>query len=113
MKNEKPLFIPLKTEFFEAFENGTKDTEYRLYGKRWNEHTCRIGRKVTISHGYGKKRRLHGVVAGFEASHAPTWTDAWRKCYGDESKGMAACIRVELMGSNVELSTNQQRKGKL
>jgi hypothetical protein len=96
----KPLFIPLKTEFFEAFENGTKDTEYRLYGPRWNERTCSIGRQVVLSHGYGTKRRLRGVVIGFEASHAPTWTDAWRKCYGDESKGMAACIRVALVPAN-------------
>ena len=96
----KPLFIPLKTEFFEAFENGTKDTEYRLYGPRWNERTCAIGREVVLSHGYGTKRRLRGVVVGFESSHTPTLTDAWRKCYGEETKGMAACIRVALMGPN-------------
>lgn len=30
----KPLFIPLKSEFYEAFCNGTKDTEYRPYGQR-------------------------------------------------------------------------------
>jgi hypothetical protein len=30
----KPLFIPLKAEFFEAFERGEKDTEYRVYGPR-------------------------------------------------------------------------------
>lgn len=92
----KPLFIPLKSEFFEAFENGTKDTEYRPYGPRWNEKTCSIGRDVVLSYGYGKQRRLRGVVVGFEASYAPTWTDTWRKCYGDESKGKAACIRVML-----------------
>lgn len=92
----KPLFIPLKTEFYEAFCDGTKDTEYRLHGPRWNERTCAIGRPVVISKGYGTKSRRTGVVAGFEASHAPTWTDAWRKCYGDESRGKAACIRIKL-----------------
>lgn len=33
----KPLFIPIKREFFEAFERGDKTHEYRLYGPRWNE----------------------------------------------------------------------------
>ena len=91
----KPLFIPLKTEFFEAFEAGTKTTEFRPYGPRWNERTCMVGREVVLSHGYGTRRRLHGVVAGFERSTEPTRTEAWRKCYGDRS-GEAACIRVTL-----------------
>ena len=70
---EKPLFIPLRTQWFREFEAGTKDTEYRAYGPRWNENTCRVGRKATISHGYSGKR-LERVVAGFEMmswSHAP------------------------------------------
>lgn len=61
---EKPLFIPLKTEWFREFEAGTKDTEYRAYGPRWNENTCRVGRAATISHGYNGKR-LSRVVACF------------------------------------------------
>jgi hypothetical protein len=65
MTNEKPLFIPLRTEWFEQFERGEKDTEYRLYGKRWNERTCRIGRTATLSHGYGKARRMTKRVVGF------------------------------------------------
>lgn len=89
----KPLFIPLKTAYFEAFEAGTKDTEFRPYGPRWNERTCAIERKVVLSHGYGKQRRLHGVVIGFERSAEPTKTEAWRDCYGDRG-GDAACIRV-------------------
>jgi len=92
----KPLFIPLKTEFYDAFCDGTKKTEYRLYGPRWNEKTCRIGRPVVISKGYGKKHRRTGIVVGFEASHGPTWTDDWRKCYGDECRGMAAAITIKL-----------------
>lgn len=109
----KPLFIPLKTEFFEAFENGTKDTEYRLYGSRWNERTCLIGREVVLSHGYGKGRRLRGTVVGFEVSTAPTTTEAWLKCYGGNAEGtLAACIRVALMGPNLELSASQQHKEK-
>lgn len=61
---EKPLFIPLRREWFEAFERDDKDTEYRAYGPRWNERTCRIGREATLSFGYSG-RRLSKVVAGF------------------------------------------------
>lgn len=89
----KPLFIPLKTAYFNAFEAGTKDTEFRPYGPRWNERTCAIGRPVVLSHGYGKQRRLYGVVAAFERSTEPTKTPEWRECYGDRG-GDAACIRV-------------------
>lgn len=93
--NNKPLFIPLKKPYFEAFEAGTKIKEFRPYGPRWNEQTCAIGRRVVLSLGYGKQRRLYGVVAGFERSAEPTNTDAWRECYGDR-KVIAACIQVKI-----------------
>lgn len=63
----KPLFVPLKAEYYRDFECGLKTTEYRLYGPRWNERTCRPGRPVTLSLGYGKRERLHGTIAGFIA----------------------------------------------
>lgn len=62
---EKALFIPLKTEWFRKFESGEKDTEYRAYGPRWNERTCRVGRAATISHGYSGSR-LSGWVRRFD-----------------------------------------------
>ena len=93
----KHLFIPLKAEYFEAFERGEKTVEYRPYGPRWNEQTCLIGRPVILSYGYGKKRRLRGVVASFEKSREPLKTLAWLKCYGHRT-GDAACI-----GSKVEV----------
>lgn len=65
---ERPLFIPLKREYFRAFENRTKTVEYRLYGPRWNERTCRTGRAVTLSLGYGKRHRLSGRITGFVAT---------------------------------------------
>lgn len=93
----KPLFIPLKAEFFDDFCAGTKDTEYRMHGPRWNEKTCPVGRLVTISNGYGKKHRRTGVIVGFEVSTEPTKTEAWQKCYGgNDSSGAAACIRIKL-----------------
>ncbi len=62
---EKPLFLPLKTQYYAAFEIGHKSEEYRLYGKMWNEKNCRIGRRITLSNGYGKKNRLQGIIVGF------------------------------------------------
>lgn len=93
-----PLFVPLKTEFFTAFESGSKDTEYRPYGPRWNEKTCPVGRLVTLSHGYGTKRRLRGVVVDFERSMDPSKTEAWRKCYGELEREVA-CIWIALYGA--------------
>lgn len=65
MTDEKPLFIPLRTEWFRQFEAGQKKTEYRAYGPRWNERTCRVGRKASVSHGYSGKR-LPMKVVGFK-----------------------------------------------
>lgn len=95
--SEKPLFIPLKGQWYNDFENGSKDTEYRLYGPRWNERTCRIGRPVILSYGYGKKRRMRGVVAGFYVSEAVTQTAAWRSCYPNSTGAKAACIRITIL----------------
>lgn len=64
LATEKPLFIPLRTEWFRKFEDGSKDTEYRAYGPRWNEKTCRVGRPATVSHGYSGER-LSRKVTGF------------------------------------------------
>jgi len=61
----RPLFIPLCAKWFEAFERGDKTEEFRPWGPRWNIGTCMPGRRVTLSCGYGKSRRLHGVIAGF------------------------------------------------
>lgn len=91
----KPLFIPLKREFFEAFKKGYKRIEYRKYGQRWNERTCYVGRPVTLSLGYGKKHRLAGVVAGFNTNDLIPKIESWRKCYGDDP-GPAACIHIEI-----------------
>ncbi len=93
----KPLFIPLRTEFFNAFKSGEKDTEYRLAGGRWNTRTCPAGRAVTLSKGYGRHGRFRGVILAFEESWEPCHGEAWRSCYG-EGSGPAACIKIELEG---------------
>jgi len=63
--SEKPLFIPLKALFYDQFISGQKLSELRLYGPRWNEKTCRIGREVILSKGYGKKHRVKGKIWQF------------------------------------------------
>lgn len=64
------LFIPLKSEYYDAFAAGEKDTEYRAYGPRWNERTCPVGRGVVLSRGYGKKNRMRGIIVQFSKMHA-------------------------------------------
>ena len=61
----KPLFIALKTRFYVEFKSGLKSKEYRLYGPRWNEKTCIVGRAVTLSKGYGKSDRTSGYIISF------------------------------------------------
>jgi hypothetical protein len=88
----RPLFIPLKSEFYDAFLSGSKTVEYRRYGRGWNETTCGIGRAVVLSKGYGKQNSLTGRVVGFEVKvmDSPDWI----ACYGEP--GQAACIEIEL-----------------
>ena len=92
---DRPLFIPLKSEFYDAFIAGTKITEYRRHGPGWNAKTCPVGRRVVLSKGYGKAHRVTGTIAAFAVSEEPTKTEAWRKCYG-EASGEAACITIRL-----------------
>lgn len=89
------LFIPLKKRFFEAFARGEKTTEFRRYSARWNERTCRIGRKVVISLGYGWKRRLFGTVVGFTRDLDPQSQPGWVECFGT-GPAVAACIEIKL-----------------
>lgn len=93
---ERPLFLPLKREYFEAFKDGTKVEEFRVLGVRWNERTCRIGRPVVLSLGYGTKHRIRGVIAGFRACIRPTLTPAWEDCYPTKI-ALAACIHIHLI----------------
>lgn len=91
----KPLFIPLKAVFFDAFKAGTKTVEYRLRGPRWNAETCRVGRPVVLSRGYGKQHRLTGVVSAFHYDTCPSRLPGWNECYGEKA-GDAACISIGL-----------------
>lgn len=78
----RPLFVPLKAEFYHAFVAGSKTIEYRKYGKRWNEKTCPPGRRVTISNGYGKRNRRSGVVSTFDVGDTDYLRRDWISVYG-------------------------------
>jgi len=95
MTNHKPLFIPLKTEFYDAFASGEKRVEYRRYGPRWNDDKIRAGREVVLSKGYGKQNRLRGVVVAVTIDHHPEHLPGWAECYGSEP-AMATCIEIEV-----------------
>jgi hypothetical protein len=95
--NDKPLFIPLRTEYFEAFRNGTKTREYRTEGRMWNHLTCRPGRPVILSKGYGKAHRLNGVIGSAHLLPHPLTQQlpGWKECYG-ESTATAICIDIKI-----------------
>ena len=92
----KPLFIPLKKEFYLAFKDGSKAVEYRKAGKSspWNKKTCEVGRRVTISNGYTKKDRLQGVIVDFKECSKSGKRKEFVNIYGDGHK--AACISIKL-----------------
>ena len=93
----RPLFVPLRAKFFEAFEAGAKSEEFRPYGPRWNERTCPVGRPVVLSYGYGKARRLRGVVVSFRVITDPAQLPiGWRECYGDRH-ATACAIGVDVI----------------
>lgn len=75
MDTIRPLFLPLRKKWYLAFKNGLKRHEYRALGPRWNETTCRVGRTVVLSMGYGKHSRLSGKILSFRGipiSQAPS-----------------------------------------
>ena len=93
----KPLFIPLTTKYYEAFKNGTKTDELRLYGKRWNEKTCAIGREIILSKGYGKRERMKGHISKFKKQHGSTFGSTYKESILDVFFNLdvyIACISI-------------------
>ena len=88
----KPLFIPLKTEYYEDFKNGTKRVELRLYGKRWNHQTCKVGRDVIVSKGYGKKNRMTCIIWKFTKQHGSLFGETYRNII----KSIYGTLNVEI-----------------
>lgn len=94
--SNRPLFVPLRAEFFDAFAAGVKTDELRRYGPRWNERTCVVGRPVILSRGYGRSRRLTGRVERFKKQHGSIFGSTYRasieRIYGTLNVDIA-CIR--------------------
>lgn len=88
---DRPLFIPLKREWFDAFASGSKTEEWRRHGPRWNASSCAIGRPVVLALGYRGTRRLDGVITGFRVAPA---SDAAIAIYGDGT--ICAVIEIKL-----------------
>lgn len=61
-RSDRPLFIPLKGEWYDKFSSGKKTVEYRRHGPGWNLKTCWVGRPVVLSRGYGKAHRMTGRI---------------------------------------------------
>ena len=99
----KPLFIPLKREYFESFEQRKKSVEYRVHGPRWNKNTCQVGRRVTLSLGYGKQRRIGGVIVSFWQSSAFVENHDFVSCYGRRPNATAACIAIRVDSQNAKV----------
>ncbi len=95
----KPLFIPLKTEYYETFANGSKTSELRRYGPRWNERTCTIGRPVVLSKGYGKGSRMTGRITQFGVYPGSMFGDTHR----DAIESLFGSLDVEIAEITIEL----------
>ena len=84
---EKPLFVPLKSQYYYEFKNGTKTRELRRGSdKRWSAKNCRVGRAATLSRGYGKQDRLSATVSAHKVWRvrglSPRDYAAFVDCYG-------------------------------
>jgi hypothetical protein len=94
----KPIFLPLKGVHYDDFVRGDKTTEYRLYGPRWNERTCPVGRPVVLSRGYGKAHRAATSVKRTEVKNRHELDgdvqDALLGCYGAIPSEPIFCIHM-------------------
>jgi len=101
---DKPLFVPLCGIYYDQFVAGTKTEELRRYGPRWNERTCRIGRAIVLSKGYGKANRLAGRIWRFKRQHGSTFGSTYRSAIQERYGTLdvwIACIGVtDLMPNN-------------
>lgn len=92
----KPLFIPLKREYYEQFESGEKTYEIRRHGPRWHKGTCWEGRKAVVSLGYGKKNRINMVVKKVEIRNASSLRKKdWQACFDCGLIGEVILIHLE------------------
>lgn len=99
LRPSRPLFIPLRGEYFDAFAAGIKREELRRYGPRWNERTCRVGRRVVLSRGYGRHYRLIGEIVRFTTQRGSTFGSTYRTSIERLYRTLdidIACIEIEV-----------------
>lgn len=95
--DQPAIFVPQKRVHFADTKSGVKRFEYRKLGKIWNEKSCRVGRRIIFSNGYGIQNRLTGRITSFRIEHNPHTLPGWTDCYGDDN-GPAAVIGFEITG---------------
>lgn len=93
-----PMFIPLRREWFRAFERGEKRIEWRAYGPRWNRQSAHRGRPVVLSLGYSGAR-LRGVVVRSRRVRADRAPGAARAIFPNAR--YLCAIHIALTGSHL------------
>lgn len=106
----KPLFIPLRTKHFDAFRSGEKRDELRIFGVRWNDCTCVVGREVTLSKGYGKKNRLKGRIWKFKRQHGSTFGSTYKAAILDVYGTLDVWIACISINELVEVGHSWDRR---
>jgi hypothetical protein len=89
----KPLFIPLRTRWFNAFRSGEKRVEWRPYGPRWNATTLIEGRPVILSEGYSGPR-IEATIASWRAVPASEAPPEAREIYPDVREFAAISLAI-------------------
>ena len=108
----KPIFIPLKSQYFEDFKNGSKRIEYRRAGVgQFTLAKCTPGREVTLSKGYGTRDRIRGTVVRSWIERHEYPTGAIAQCYGTEPIDIIAIeIAVDRSSCVVRCGDNSTAK---
>lgn len=86
----RPLFVPLRREWFDSFRAGTKAEEVRRVSPQFNGRRVWPGRPVILSLGYSGRQRMHGIVGQVRetiACGSPIYPDG------------TACIAFEVVRS--------------
>ena len=81
MTPPRRLVVPLKEQYFRAFQRGTKTWELRAVGPMFNPERVQTGRLVLLMRAYTKDQ-LEGTIGRIETS-----TD-YRKLSGDALQGL-------------------------
>lgn len=96
MNERRPLFVPLKAQWFDLFAMGTKSWEHRIARRQWNGDQVQVGRRVTLSRGYGKHARLHGVITSVKLRTFDELTEELRADIGASPSDSFISFKIQL-----------------